>query len=205
MNDTSFPEPFYLVSASPRRRELLNRLGIQPEVTPMECNEYHDPALSPEDLTLSLARQKMDLFLEVRPDGGKTGNISGLTALTADTIVHINGRHLGKPQGILEAGEMLHLLSGKTHVVSTAFVLILKGEIFERVVSTQVAFHILTKKDIDFYLDSGEWKDAAGAYKIQERGEILINWINGSWSNVMGLPISPIYAILRDNNLLNFL
>jgi septum formation protein len=185
-------EPFILVSASPRRRELLNRLGIEPVVSPVDCREFHDPALSPEKLTLSLAKQKIDSFL------ARSGPVP--VALSADTIVHINGRHLGKPVSRDEAQEMLRLLSGKTHIVSTAFVLILRGKSFERVLSTEVKFHELKSSDIDYYLNSGEWIDAAGAYKIQEGGEILINWIKGSWSNVMGLPISSIYAILRDNN-----
>jgi septum formation protein len=189
------PKPFYLVSASPRRAELLKRLGIEPLLVPADLREYHDPALSPEELTLSLANQKMGLFLEKE---GPLG--SRETALTADTIVHLDGRHLGKPRDREEAGEMLRLLSGREHRVSTGFVLITGGRTYGEYVSTKVKFHGLSDRDREFYLDSGEWHDAAGAYKIQEKGEILIKWIKGSWSNVMGLPISRIYAILRDNN-----
>ncbi|MBN2626986.1 MAG: septum formation protein Maf [Spirochaetales bacterium] len=187
--------PFYLVSASPRRGELLNRLGIEPLLSPVDLEEFHDPALSPEELTLSLANQKMTLFLDEKGPPGP-----GETALTADTIVHIDGRHLGKPRDRDEADEMLRLLSGREHLVSTGFVLITGGRRFGEYVSTKVKFRELTPWDREFYLNSGEWHDAAGAYKIQEKGEILIKWIKGSWSNVMGLPISRIYAILRDNN-----
>ncbi len=188
-------DPFFLVSASPRRRDLLVRLGITPLVTPVDMEEHHDPDLSPEDLTLSLAEQKMEAFLREKGPLGP-----GETALTADTIVHIDGQHLGKPRDRDHAESMLRLLSGREHRVSTGFVLLAGDRRFAEVASTQVMFHRLSDGDIGFYLDSGEWHDAAGAYKIQERGEIMINWIKGSWSNVMGLPISRIYAILRDNN-----
>ena len=188
--------PFYLVSASPRRRELLLRLGIDPLVKPVDLEEIHDPSLPPEDLVLSLSSQKMDAFLSKSEEAPPSES----AVLTADTIVHIDGHHLGKPRDRNEALRMLGLLSGREHRVSTGFTLLYRGKRYEEVVSTQVCFHSLSAGDIDFYLDSGEWHDAAGAYKIQERGEIMINWIKGSWSNVMGLPISRIYAILRDNN-----
>ena len=188
-------KPFCLVSASPRRKELLERLGLAPLVISVDMEEFHDPSLSPDELTLSLARQKMEAFH--RLSEGKRTDFSA--ALTADTIVHIDGQHLGKPADRKEAASMLRLLSGREHRVSTGFVLTVGEKRYEEVVSTQVCFNSLSESDIDFYLASGEWHDAAGAYKIQERGEIMINWIKGSWSNVMGLPISRIYAILRDN------
>lgn len=172
----------------------MGRLGIKPIVAPVDLEEFHDPNLSPDKLTLSLAAQKMDAFLSqssLPPESA---------ALTADTIVHAEGRHLGKPSDRNEAKEMLCHLSGKEHLVSTGFVLILDGKRHESVETTTVCFHTLSDRDIDFYLDLKEWHDAAGAYKIQEGGEIMINWIKGSWSNVMGLPISSIYAILRDEN-----
>jgi septum formation protein len=190
---------FYLVSASPRRQELLHRLGIEPVVAPVDLEEFHDPALSPEALTISLSAQKMDAFLALNGDFQGVED-KEVTLLTADTIVHVGGEHLGKPKNRDDAERMLHLLSGKEHRVSTGFILQIRGERWEEVVSTVVHFHELSDRDIDFYLDSEEWHDAAGAYKIQGRGEIMINWIKGSWSNVMGLPISRIYAILRDEN-----
>lgn len=174
----------------------MNKLGISPLIYPVDCREFHDPSLSPEELTLSLARQKMDAFLASPP----TGLPRDCYALSADTIVHIRGRHLGKPADRNDAARMLRLLSGREHVVSTGFVLVLGGKRREGVASTQVSFHSLSDRDINFYLHREEWRDAAGGYKIQDGGEILINGINGSWSNVMGLPISPIYAMLRDDN-----
>ncbi|MDC7223315.1 MAG: Maf family protein [Spirochaetales bacterium] len=194
----TFSKPFFLVSASPRRRELLNRLGIEPVLSPVDLEEFHDPALSPEDLTLSLAAQKMDVFLKKGFPAGTDS--SAAFALAADTIVHADGVHLGKPKDRAEAESMLRRLSGGEHRVSTGFVLIRGERRWEEVVSTRVCFRDLSDGDIGFYLDREGWRDAAGGYKIQEGGEIMINWIKGSWSNVMGLPISSIYAILRDEN-----
>lgn len=188
--------PFYLVSSSPRRLELLQKLGISPQVTPAGGEEFLDPSLSPEELTLSLAQEKMDSFLNERSQTLEENSL----ALSADTLVHIEGQHLGKPKDRKEAKAMLTLLSGKEHRVSTGFVLKMASQYIKEVVTSTVTFHALNPFDIDIYLKWGEWHDAAGAYKIQEGGEILINNLNGSHSNVMGLPISHIYAILRANN-----
>jgi septum formation protein len=186
------PPLLHLVSASPRRRELLGRLGIPLAVSPVDADESFVPDRDPELQAGEIARRKMDLFL-ASPEGQRAG-----WALSADTFIEQDGLLMGKPADRSEAGVHLRALSGRSHRVLTGVTIHrLSGRRTETAVSaTTVTFRPLGSRDIEWYLDTGEWLDAAGSYKIQGAGEALIFSINGPYSNVMGLPLNLVYEML---------
>ena len=121
--------------------------------------------------------------------------------LGLDTVVEVDGKVLGKPAGPAEAESMLRLLSGRVHNVFTGIALLVERgrPIEQEVVQTEVKFRQLAESELHFYLDSGEWAGAAGGYRIQERGAFFVEWIRGSYSNVVGLPLEAFYGILVRN------
>jgi septum formation protein len=121
--------------------------------------------------------------------------------LGADTVVEAEGKILGKPSGPEEAQSMLRLLSGRVHRVYSGIALLVeKGKQMEQeVVCTEVKFRQMSSDEVRFYLDTGEWAGAAGAYRIQESGAFFVEWIHGSYSNVVGLPLEAFYGILVRN------
>ena len=183
-----------LGSKSPRRLEILEKLGMKVVVKPPNIIETFDDNLSVEENAIKISLDKLENV--------KTANPEDPWVVTADTFISINESILGKPKDRLEAKNMLEMLSGKSHKVVTGVSLYSKKQ--NKTVSksdiTIVKFKKLTKNEINFYLSLNEWKDAAGAYKIQETGEILIDSINGSYSSVMGLPISSIYGMFVSLN-----
>jgi septum formation protein len=120
--------------------------------------------------------------------------------LGADTIVEIDGRLLGKPADGAEALEFLRLLSGRVHRVHTGLALLadVRGPLATKMCSTEVKFKQLTDGEIDFYQRSNEWSGAAGAYRIQEQGGFFVEWVKGSYSNVVGLPLETLYVMLNE-------
>jgi septum formation protein len=122
--------------------------------------------------------------------------------LGLDTLVEVDGEAVCKPAGPEEAESILERLSGKVHRVYTGIGLLpARGEAMDlRSVCTEVKFTNLTAEDIGLYLDSGEWSGVAGGYRIQERGAFFVEWIRGSYSNVVGLPLETFYGILKSNN-----
>jgi len=188
---------FYLGSSSPRRKELLNRLGLSFQIIKPQNHEFFHHSLSPDELVLQLAQEKRIWLNKHVPE------INGNWLLTADTLVHTQDSLLGKPKNKQDAREMLTTLSGIRHFVSTAFVLCSpEGILRSHTETTSVVFKKLNSSLIDYYLDTEEWHDAAGAYKIQSLGDILIKEIKGSFSNVMGLPIGPLYDIISAMDLI---
>lgn len=178
-----------LASASPRRRELLELAGIPFEICPSDAEELADSYLSPAELVIENASRKALSVSEARP---------GKTVLGADTVVCINGRILGKPHDRADAADMLRLLSGKTHQVYTG-VSVTDGEtILSEAVCTDVTFFPLSDGLIERYLNTGEYRDKAGAYGIQGHGCVLVEKLNGDYFNVMGLPIARVFRILED-------
>ena len=121
--------------------------------------------------------------------------------LGLDTLVEIGGKAVHKPSGIEEAEKILKMLSGKVHRVYTGIgFLPAKGEPVDlRSVCTEVKVAKLSDEDIEMYLETGEWSGVTGAYRIQERGAFFIEWIRGSYSNVVGLPLETFYGILKGN------
>lgn len=188
-------EKIILASGSPRRRELLSRMGIPFIVKPQEVDETFNDSV-PESEAVRLADKKVRACLAQ----GESGWILG-----ADTFIFFNECLIGKPESADRAREMLRNLSGQTHRVYTGLALHVPehgspGQIVTEYCCTEVRFSLLDEEEIEQYIDCGEWRGAAGAYRIQESGEILVESISGSYSNVMGLPINTFYGMLKTNN-----
>jgi septum formation protein len=186
------PAPLLLASASPRRRELLERIGVPIEVHPADIDERVQDGELPAAYVARIARSKAI----------SVARRSEHWVLGADTTVALDGAILGKADSPEEAAKMLRWLSGKTHQVLTSFVLI--GERDERtvvregLVSTDVAMIELDAGTIADYVASGEWRGKAGAYAIQGIGAALVREVHGSVTNVIGLPLVEVVAMLRE-------
>jgi septum formation protein len=177
-----------LASSSPRRRELLERIGIAIQVMPADVDETPRPGEPPAECALRLARTKAAAVA----DRG-----AGHWVLAADTIVEIDGALLGKASGADEATAMLRRLSGRTHRVVTAFALRgPAGEEIARQVVTEVDFRPLAPGEIAAYVRAGEWRDKAGAYAVQGMAAAFVSEVRGSITNVMGLPLAEVVAEL---------
>jgi septum formation protein len=179
-----------LASASPRRAELLSAAGFTFDVQPVDVDETPRPAEPPTDYVLRVARDKAAAW-RYQHHGEATACV-----LAADTVVVADGRILGKPSNRERAREMLMLLSGTTHLVHTCVVIRLADEEVAEVVTTRVRFVDLSESEIEWYLQSGEAEGKAGAYGIQGRASRFVDWIGGSWSNVVGLPVATVYRML---------
>ncbi|NLC76802.1 MAG: septum formation inhibitor Maf [Clostridia bacterium] len=181
-----------LASASPRRRELLERLGIPFKVSVSKAEENIDRGnLTPEQLARELALLKAKDVARTLEDGLVIG---------ADTIVVLDDEILGKPKSREEAGRMLHLLSGRSHQVITGLALVEAGGGRVQLTSevTTVWFRRLDPGEVEWYLDTGEPMDKAGAYGIQGKGSILVDRIEGCYFNVVGLPLTRLYLMLKE-------
>lgn len=187
------PERIILASGSPRRRELLAGLGIDFEVDPIEgVDESHGPELDALDVAPTLALRKLHAYIDSRHPSPTD------TVISADTVVIIDNRVLGKPADAAEAREMLRALSGRTHLVVTGIAVARNGHIVSDRQVTEVTFSPLTDAEIDHYITRYRPFDKAGAYGIQEWiGYIGITAINGDYYNVMGLPLRLLYTHLR--------
>ncbi|MDX8338838.1 Maf-like protein [Draconibacterium sp. IB214405] len=181
---------FILASKSPRRQELLKSLGIDFQVKTKDVDENYPPEISPNDIPGYLAEKKANAF------SNELNNNDLL--ITADTIVVLNGNVLEKPADYDHASQMLRALSGKVHEVITGVCLssTTKSVVFSS--STQVWFKELTDAEIDYYINTFKPYDKAGAYGIQEWvGAIGISHIEGSFYNVMGLPLQKLYEEIQ--------
>ena len=179
-----------LASASPRRRELVEGVGLVPTVMPSTIDETPQEGEDPEHLVRRQAEGKLEVALP-----HLLAQPQERTALAADTIVWTpDGQVLGKPQGPEDAAGMLRALSGCTHHVSTgvACAALVEGELRTTsfVERTAVTFHELTDAQIAAYVATGEPLDKAGAYGIQGEGRLLVSRIEGDYFNVVGLPVS---------------
>ncbi len=180
-----------LASASPRRQELLRKGGVSFRVCPSLVSEEPLPAESPREQALRLARDKA---LEV------ARRHRGFWVLGADTVVEVDGVALGKPEDPAEAARMLRLLSGRTHRVMTAFALVDgEGEVrVHRCCESRVTFRPLKEEEIAVYVASGEPLDKAGGYAVQGLGAALVERVEGSYTNVVGLPVEEVLGVLRE-------
>lgn len=179
-----------LGSASPRRRELLQRLGIEDlEVRPANVDEPHPEEVAPKDMALFLARHKADALLP--------GLSEGELLLTADTVVLLDDQILDKPVSEEDARDHLRRLSDRSHRVITGLVLTDGTQTIEQSVETEVSFAPLTEDDITYYIRHCHVMDKAGGYGIQDWiGLAAVERINGSYTNVMGLPTAEVYSAL---------
>jgi len=180
-------KPLILASKSPRRRELLARLGIPFEVRAPAVEEP-PPAPPPGRFALLLAEEKARSAWE-----------PGRFALGADTVVAIGDRILGKPKDPEENAQFLRLLSGKTHTVYTAAAVVAPdGRVRTHLAAPRVRFRKLDEDEIRWYVASGEGLDKAGGYGIQEKGMALVERVDGDFYAVVGLPVAGVWEVLKE-------
>ncbi len=177
-----------LASASPRRRQLLDLIGVAHVVTPADIDETPRAAEDPADYVLRLAREKAEAVWRRHDD---------LPVLAADTTVVVDGAILGKPESEDDAFAMLSKLSARAHVVHTGIALRTAGGPRVELSSTEVHFAPLSRAQIRAYWASGEPQGKAGAYAIQGLGAVFVAGISGSYTGVMGLPLFETAALLR--------
>ena len=168
-----------LASGSPRRQELLQRIGLREfEISVPDVEEWYPPELMPEDIVAYISREKSQA-VQAPADA---------IVITADTMVFLDTRRLGKPRDEAEAVEMLLSLQGKTHVVMTGVWVCSPGKCGGFVDAAEVTFYPMTREEAAAYAATGEPLDKAGAYAIQGRGMRFIRGIRGDFYTVMGLP-----------------
>jgi len=183
-------KPIVLASSSPRRKELLEKIGLAFTVDPAEEEESPNPQLSPQELAKSLSLQKARAAAARNPTS---------IVIAADTFGVLDGRLLGKPAGKQQAREMLGMMRGRRHTVITGFTVMdaSSGSSITETVETGVYFRKLTEAEINAYVCSGEPLDKAGAYAIQGLGALLVDKIEGDYYNVVGLPLAALASVLK--------
>ncbi|MBR3158332.1 MAG: septum formation inhibitor Maf [Atopobiaceae bacterium] len=189
-----------LASASPRRKELLERAGFELTIVPADVDESRQPDEKPIDLVARLATLKAHACLK-----SFDSLTPGETLLGADTIVWLDDDVLGKPRDDADAMRMLHELSGKTHHVSTGVCLLMGGShhVKERVFveTSHVTFRVLTDDEIRAYVATGEPLDKAGSYAIQGGAQSFVEQLDGDYDNVVGLPVTRVLCELESAQL----
>jgi septum formation protein len=189
--DTPVSGRLVLASASPRRSELLTSAGFRFSVEVADVDESPLAGENPEAYVLRVARDKARVVADRCRDFGSI-------VLAADTTVAVDGEILAKPENELDAIRMLQLLAGRVHDVFTGVVVLGRDRQLDEVVLTRVRLLPITIDEIQWYVKSGEPMGKAGAYGIQGRAARFVDWIEGSWSNVVGLPVATVYRLLRD-------
>jgi len=177
-----------LASASPRRRELLAQIGVPHSVTPAHIDEQWRSGEAPREHALRLARDKARAVWE----GG-----GALPVLAADTVVALDGCIYGKPHDRAQALATLAALSGRAHTVLTAVALHSARGLSTCLSESRVTFRVLESAECEAYWETGEPRDKAGAYAIQGLGAVFVASVSGSYSGVVGLPLSETAALLR--------
>ena len=184
-----------LASASPRRKEILEKFDIPFRIEPSPLEEVftNDP---PADQAAFLSKAKIKTLLDIKPD------LSSRLVLGADTCIDLDGRIIGKPGNRKEAETILRRFSGRTHLVITALTLYTadKGEYITETQTAGVKFAEIPEDLLSWYLDTGEWIGAAGGYRIQEKGALLVDSIIGDFYTIMGLPIRLFYGMLASQD-----
>ena len=179
-----------LASASPRRLDLLARIGVTPDtVVPADIDESVPRGELPREHAVRLAREKADAVSAARPDD---------LVLAADTVVAVGRRILPKVEDEATRRACMKLLSGRRHRVMTGVALAAPGRpLRTRLVETMIAMKALSQQEIDFYAAHGEWRGKAGGYALQGYGEVYVRHIAGSYSNVVGLPLAETRTLLK--------
>lgn len=190
--ETLLPYPVVLASASPRRREILEQIGIEPVVVPGSLEEK-TASTAPEEVVKELSLMKAQHVYET----SVKGRMDGAVVIGSDTVVSAGGRILGKPATKEEAKDMIRLLSGGVHEVYTGVTLIRGERKITFAEKTAVSVWPMTEEEIEAYAACGESMDKAGAYGIQGRFAAFIRGIDGSYTNVMGLPAGRTYQELK--------
>jgi len=184
-------QPLILASESPRRQEILKNLGIPFEIFHRKTQSEYSELTNPEEFVVTLAEQK-----SLEP----TDQLSEGIVVTADTIVYIDETILGKPGNKDEAVQMVQDLQGKTHQVYTGICLTdcsfgVRKSTFE---VTDVTFSKMTESEIEWYVNTGEYEDKAGAYAIQGTGSLFVSGIKGCFYNVVGFPVHAFFKLYRE-------
>ena len=194
-----------LASASPRRKELLEQIGVEFEVCPAKGEEVITSTI-PEEVVQELSRQKAEevaaMVSSYKENHEELMTPQELIVIGADTVVALDGNILGKPVDEADAVRMLSMLSGKTHSVYTGVTIVVVDEnnragelsFFEK---TDVTMCDMTQEEIQWYVDTKEPMDKAGAYGIQGKCAIFVKEIKGDYNNVVGLPVSHLYQELK--------
>ncbi len=193
MNPQHLPS-LYLASQSPRRRELLQQIGVAHQVVSADVAEVPRTQESPSDYVQRLAREKAEAGLA----SVKRLALTPKPVLGADTIVVINNEILEKPQSLEHAAEMLRKLAGATHQVMTAVAMAADNKLEIKLSVTDVVFRSLSEQEIAAYWESGEPRDKAGGYAIQGLGAVFVQQIRGSYTGVVGLPIEQTVLLLDE-------
>ena len=180
----------YLASASPRRRELLQQIGVSFRVLGAAVDEAVLPGEAPAAYVVRVAAAKAGCGW----DGNREGDVP---VLAADTVVVLDGKILGKPKDRQDAAGMLQRLSGRTHEVLTAVALRTASGLQSRLSRSAVTFRAISAGEAGAYWETGEPCDKAGAYAIQEEGDLIVEKIVGSYTNVVGLPLERLRAELN--------
>ncbi len=193
----SLSSPFILASASPRREELLNSMGLKFKILPAHIDETYLAGETPRTHVRRLSGGKAKAIASQHPKA---------LVLGADTIVVIDGLILGKPENEKEARQMLKRLSNRTHMVFTGFTLAHTDRRISRtrVVRSAVTFKEISPEEMDWYVDSDEPYDKAGGYAVQGKGASFIKAIRGSYTNVIGLPLCEVLEELKILNAIHF-
>jgi septum formation protein len=178
-----------LASASPRRADLLRAAGIPFDIFPVDVDERFEPAEEPGRAVARLAEAKAGAAAVFHADA---------VVLGADTTVVVDGEALAKPLDDADACRMLRLLSGRTHEVLTGICVSGQGRRLTRVETTRVRMSRLSGDEITWYVSTGEPFDKAGAYAVQGLASRFVEGVDGSYSNVVGLPVSTVYALLHE-------
>lgn len=181
-------QPIILASKSPRRQELLKALGLDFTIELKEVDESYPEGLIPSEVAVYISEKKAKAF------GSSTNQI----IITADTIVALDGEILGKPDDKSHAQEMLRKLSGRKHEVYTGVTLIKDNQLISFYDLSEVFCRVVTDEEIDYYIDNFKPFDKAGSYGVQDWwGLAVVKQINGSYTNVMGLPTEKLYKALK--------
>ena len=185
-----------LASSSPRRRDLLSTLGLTFQVVVPEIREIPSPHEVANDFALRVAEKKAQVVGARYPQAWVIG---------ADTVVVLGGEILGKPKDRNDAIRMLKQLADREHVVVTGYILlkVAEGKKIGGVEETRVKIGLLEEREIDWYVNTGEPLDKAGAYAIQGKGAFMVEWIEGSYTNVVGFPLSQIMKLLKDEGIVD--
>jgi septum formation protein len=180
-----------LASASPRRKELLQKIGLKFEVDASNCAEEIDPTLVPGELVRQISIDKAKAVASRHKNA---------VIIAADTIGVIGKKLLGKPQTAAEARKMLAQISGKAHLVITGFTVLdtATDKIVTKTVTTKVYIKKLTQAEINAYVETGEPLDKAGAYGVQGLGAVIVEKIEGDYYNVVGLPLNALADVLKE-------
>lgn len=182
-----------LASKSPRRREILELLGLDFCIETADTDEFCDVS-KPGDRVAALAAQKGEAIVQKKLADGQ--DLSDTLIIACDTLVYINGEFLGKPKDRCDAYRMLTMLSGKSHEVWSGIYIYFNGKSISRSEKTKVNFCEMSHLEKQRYLDSGEPFDKAGAYAVQGKAAVYIKGLEGDYFNVVGLPVNLLYRML---------